>query len=302
MRIRPPRARALLWAMVAALVGACDAAEPPRSTPPESQPSSRPPEPRQDLPEEQRSVDLFGAWLVESVSAPRSPDQRPSREMILLIGNRELEILSQCVTIGPYIYGRIVGGGIGVRVPGPAMSDGAGATPPPPQCARALSPAEQAISPLLLAAEAVERKPDGSVMLKGEGGALLLRRPAGVLPNPRGEAPPPAVPPTLGAWRFVRINGRPVPPGEAMELMLRPGRLEWRSGCVNEVRSLARKGDALLSGPVDPFPICERGRSGMERAATRLFEAAVTASMTRDGSLRLEGSGIAAQLEPLAAP
>jgi len=28
----------------------------------------------------------------------------------------------------------------------------------------------------------------------------------------------------------------------------------------------------------------------------------VTASMTRDGSLRLEGSGIAAQLEPLAAP
>ncbi|MEA1014768.1 hypothetical protein [Sphingosinicella sp. LY1275] len=255
-------------------------------------------EPRQDLPEEQRSPDLFGAWLVEAVEAPKPVARDRSWDMVMLVGVRQLELLSQCVTIGPFDYGRTPGGGIAVRQP--VAPPRAGRSPPPVQCARALSPAEAAMPAVLLGATDVQRQADGMVLVAGPRGSALLRRPEGALRNPRGQAPPPRVPPLLGAWRFVSVDGRALPPGEEMELLLRPSRLEWRSGCVSAVRALRRDGDTLRAGESDMFPVCERGRSEAERSAERLFAGSVTPRMAADGRLRLEGSGVTAELVPLA--
>ncbi|WP_324750744.1 hypothetical protein SH591_04735 [Sphingomonas sp. LY54] len=253
--------------------------------------------PRQDLSDEQRSPDLFGAWLVEGIEAPKPVARDRSWEMVLLVGVRQLELLSQCVTIGPFDYGRTSGGGIAVRQPvAPPRAE----APPPAQCARALSPAEAAMPAVLLSATDVQRRQDGTVLLAGPRGSALLRRPEGALRNPRGQAPPPRVPLLLGAWRFVSVDGRTVPPGEAMELLLRPTQLEWRSGCVSAVRALHREGDTLRAGESDMFPVCERGRSEAERSAERLFAGSVTTRMDADGRLRLEGSGVTAELVPLA--
>ncbi len=120
----------------------------------------------------------------------------------------------------------------------------------------------------------------------------------GAFQNPRGQAPPP-VPPSLGAWRLASIDGRTIAPDASIELLLRPRYLEWRSGCVAEVRELEREGDRLLPGKADPYPVCERGRSKAELLAGRLFSGAVALQMRPDGRLRLQGSGVAAELEPL---
>jgi hypothetical protein len=103
----------------------------------------------------------------------------------------------------------------------------------------------------------------------------------------------------LGAWRLASIDGRTIAPDAGIELLLRPRYLEWRSGCVAEVRELEREGDRLLPGKADPYPVCERGRSKAELLAGRLFSGAVALQMSPDGRLRLQGSGVAAELEPL---
>ena len=288
----------LTMAVASLAVAGCEASEAPPA-PPASDPAIEPPEPRQDLPDEQRSPDLLGAWIVESVATPGPALQDRSWEMVLLVGVRQLELLSQCVTIGPFDYGRRAGGGIAVGPVTVAPGTGRATPPPPPQCARALSPAEGALPRLLLAAREVRREEDGTVSLAGPAGTVTLRRPKGALANPRGQAPPPRVPPPLGAWRFVTVDGRTLPPGEGMELLLRPSHIEWRSGCVSEVRELRSEGHLLLPGPSDPFPVCERGRSESERAAERLFGAPVAMRMAADGRLVLRGSGLTAELVPL---
>jgi len=254
-------------------------------------------EPRQDLPEEQSSPDLLGAWLVQTVTTPDPAPQYRSWDMILLVGVRQLELLSQCITIGPFDYGRTVGGGIAVRQTSVSPRPGMAATPP--QCARALSPAERAISSILLAASVVKRQRDGTVWLSGRAGALTIRRPQGALRNPRGQVPPPRVPPPLGAWRFVSMNGRTLAADQAMELLLRPMHLEWRSGCVSEVKELRRERDRLVPSAGDGFPVCERGRSDAERLAERLFAGSIAFRMDPEGRLRLEGAGVTAELDPL---
>lgn len=256
-------------------------------------------EPRQDLPEEQRSPDLFGAWLVQSVSTADSAPQDRFWDMVVLVGVRQLEVLSQCITIGPFDYGRTLGGGIGVRQTPVLPRPRATAAPVRVQCARALSPTESAMPSILLAAVDVKREADGSVMLSGRIGSVTLRRPSSALGNPRGQAPPPRVPPLLGAWRFASVNGRTLLPDERMELLLRPGRLEWRSGCVSEVKKLRSEGDKLILGDIDPFPICERGLSEAEQSASRLFIGTVVTRMGQDGRLSVQGSGVTAKLVPL---
>ena len=84
-----------------------------------------------------------------------------------------------------------------------------------------------------------------------------------------------------------------------MELLLRPHWLEWRSGCVSEVRELRTKRGLLVPGASDPFPVCERGRSEGELGVERLFAGSVSSRMERNGRLTLQGSGVTAQLEPL---
>ncbi len=84
-----------------------------------------------------------------------------------------------------------------------------------------------------------------------------------------------------------------------MELLLRPHWLEWRSGCVSEVRELRIERGLLVPGASDPFPVCERGRSEGELALERLFEGAVVTKMGPDGRLTLQSAGITAKLEPL---
>lgn len=280
------------------LLAACGPAQAPPAPPASDQlvPAT---EPRQDLPEEQRSPDLFGAWLVQTVTTSDPALQDRSWDIFLLVGVRQLEVLSQCITLGPFDYGRTVGGGIAVRQTSVLPRPGVAAAPPLPQCARMRSPAERSIPSILLAASDVKRRGDGTVALSGRAGAMTIRRPQAALRNPRGEAPPPRVPPPLGAWRFVRVNGRTLAPNQAMELLLRPKYLEWRSGCVSEVRALQREGGKLLPGDSDPFPACERGRSDAERLAERLFADTVAFRMDAEGRLRLQGSGITAELEPL---
>jgi len=257
---------------------------------------------REDLPEEQRSPDLFGAWLVERVEAPDPALQDRSWDMILLVGVRQLEVLSQCVTIGPFDYGRTEGGGIAIRQPSTQPSRPRPSGKPAPvivQCARALSPAEQALPRIFFAATDVERVGQNAISISGPSGALLLRRPSGALRNPRGQSPAPRTPLLLGAWRLVSIDGRAVQPAERVELLLRPRHLEWRSGCVHEVKELQVEGYVLHPGETEPFPVCERGRSEAERSLGKLFKAAVTADMMENGALTLHGSGVAAAFQPL---
>jgi hypothetical protein len=218
--------------------------------------------------------------------------------MVLLVGVRQLQILSQCITIGPFDYGRTTGGGIVVTpatvVPRPRPTN----MPAPVQCARALTPDEARIAPLLRSAREVSVR-GGIVSLTGPAGRLIIRRPSGALSNPRGEVPAPQTPPLLGAWRFVAVNGRTVLEGARMELLLRPHWLEWRSGCVSEVRELRIERGLLVPGASDPFPVCERGRSEAELGLERLFAGRVASRMERNGRLTLQGSGVTAQLEPL---
>lgn len=276
----------------------CKPAEAPPA-PPASGQAVQNAEPRQDLPDEQRSPDLFGAWVVESVGTPAPAPKDRSWDMILLVGARQLEVLSQCVTIGPFDYGRTGGGGIAVRQVAIPAGPQPGTMPPRVQCARALSPAEAAVSSILPSVVDVERKSGGAVSLTGRAGSITLRRPQGALSNPRGQMPPPRAPLLLGAWRFVSVDGRTLAANEGMELLLRPWHLEWRSGCVNEIKELRREGDNLVPGAADPFPVCERGRSKAELSAERLFTGTVATRMGQDARLRLEGSGIVAELVPL---
>ena len=293
------RAVKLAFAAATALtLTGCEGPQPTPAAPAQSAPDLAPAEPRGDFPEEQRAPDLFGAWLVQSVGAHDAGPADRGWETVLLVGNRQLEVLSQCITIGPFDYGRTGGGGIAVDQTPVAPRQGP-AVAPPPQCARTRSPAEQMMGPLLLAAYQVSRERDVTVRLSGPAGAMTLRRPVGALRNPWGEAPPPRLPPLLGAWRVTSVAGRTLPETEAMELVLRPQRLDWRSGCVNETRVLAREDGRLLPGEVDPFPVCERGRSEAEIAVERLLAGAITALMARDGRLTLRGSGVIAELAPL---
>lgn len=278
-------------------LAACGQTQAP-PTPPASNQIVHTAEPRQDLPEEQGLPDLFGAWLVQTVTTAGPAPQDQSWDIVLFVGVRQLEVLSQCVTIGPFDYGRTAGGGISVRLTSVSPRPGVAATPPP-QCARMRSPAERAIPSVLLAASDVKRLGDGTVALSGRAGALIIRRPEGALRNPRGEAPTPRVPPPLGAWRFVQVNGRTLAPDQAMELLLRPKHLEWRSGCVNEVKKLRHERDRLVLGDSDAFLVCERGRSEAERLAGPLFAGTVAFQMDAEGRLRLQGSGVTAELEPL---
>lgn len=280
-------------------MAACQPAPTPSAVP-EAETPQPPPEPRADLPTEQRSPDLFGAWLIEVAAAPGARQPEGWTEMILLVGNRQLQVQSQCVTVGPFDYGRTEGGGIVVSVPAPPRrSPESDMLQPPAQCARALSPAEAALAPILLAARTVKPDAAGSVTLAGQAGSLVLRRPTGALANPYGQAPPPALPPLLGSWRVLSLNGDALRPDERVELLLRPNHIEWRSGCVNESRLLRRDGDRLIPGEVDPFPVCERGRSDAEDAMERLLSAAVAARIAADGRLSLQGSGVVAELAPL---
>lgn len=287
----------LALASMSATIG-CRPPEPPPA--PQAVEQGLPAEPRADLPDEQRSSDLFGAWVVETVGSSGEAASASGWDQVLLVGSRQLEIISQCVTIGPFGYGRTVGGGIAVGQsevqPAPR---GAPGLPAPVKCARTLTPAERELGPLLLAAREVTPTGNGTITLSGPRGSLTARRPSGALNNPRGEAPPPSVPPLLGAWQFVSIEGRPLPSAARMEMLLTPNRIEWRSGCVNEARELRRGRDVLLPGKVDPFPVCERGRSPSERAAERLFAGSIAARMSRDGSLTVQGSGVVAELAPL---
>lgn len=290
--------RGLAFASLLILASCDPAGAPPAAPKDEATPTARvAPEPRHDLPDEQRWPDLFGAWRVVRIDAPLEVPQDRSWDMILLVGVRQIEALSQCIAIGPFDYGRTSGGGIAVRPI--AAPPAPGAEPPLPQCARSLSPAERALAPVLLAANEVARAPDGTVQLSGSSGTIVMRRPAGALANPRGESPPPRLPPPLGAWTFLSLDGRLVGAGGAMELLLRPRHLEWRSGCVSEVKALRRAGGRLLPGAAEPHPVCERGRSDGERVAGRLFAGPVTVMMRADGRLRLTGSGATADLIPL---
>ncbi len=296
--------RPVPWSGFAAAIGtslslaACGPTQAPPA-PPASDQVVHTAEPRQDLSEEQRSPDLFGAWLVQTVTTPGPALQDRSWDTVLLVGVRQLEVLSQCITIGPFDYGRTVGGGIAVRQTSVSPHPGVAAAPPPPQCARMRSPAERAIPSILLASSDVKRLGDGAVAISGRAGALTVRRPEGALRNPRGEAPPPRLPPPLGAWRFVRVNGRPLAADQAMELLLRPKHLEWRSGCVSGVKELRQERDKLVSSDSDAFPVCERGRSEAERLAARLFAGTVAFQTDAEGRLRLQGSGVTAELDPL---
>lgn len=255
--------------------------------------------PRNDLPGEQRSTEFFGSWLVRILSANGTALQNYASDMILLVGINQLEVISQCVTIGPFEYFRTSTGGIRVEQIEVHPRRGPAASPAPVQCARALSPAEAAVGPLLLGATEIQARTDGTVLLSGDEGTMILSRPAGTLKNPRGQAPPPPVPPSLGAWRFLTVNGRTLPSNEKMELLLRPGHIEFRSGCVSDVRGLRRDGDHLLPGDVEPIAACERARSPTEALVETLISAPVATRMERDGRLRLHGSGVTAELVPL---
>lgn len=294
------QARLAILLVTASALIACERTGAP-SVPTVPRSSALPIDGREDRPEEQRSPDLYGAWVVEAIASPDRTPLENYNDMILLVGARQLEVLSQCVTFGPFDYGRTVGGGITVRQPSATriLPTSDGARPPPVQCARMLSPAEQALPGLLFSARPVRRNPDGSLTLSGGGGTMEIRRPAGALDNPRGEAPPPPRPPLLGAWRFVSIDGHAVGYDERMELLLRPQYIEWQSGCVNEVRQLDRNGDMLMPGASDAFPVCERGRSEAEIAVEKLFAAPIAADMGRKGRLTLAGSGVTAELVPL---
>ena len=305
MRLRPPKAWCAFVAAAILAAGGCKPAEGP-STPQEpgapvaSGATPALPGARQDLPEEQRTPDLFGAWRVESVAAPDRRIHYDSMPMLLLVGNRELQILSQCITIGPFDYARTPGGGIAISqavvTPRPPGSDVA---PAPVQCARALSPAEGTLGPLLLTARTVKPEADGGVVVAGSAGAMTIRR-LGVLPNPGGEAPPPRVPPLLGAWRVLVIDGRRLNEySQRMELLLRPAHIEWRSGCINSTKTLTLDGATLIPGEAEPFPVCERGRTEAEDAMSRLLDRPIAARMEHDGGLGLSGSGVAAELAPL---
>lgn len=294
-------ARLALGIVSALVLSACQPAPTPPASPDpdasvEAPRSNAAPEPRADLPTEQRSPDLFGSWLVETVATPGAPLRERYWDMALLVGNRQLEILSQCVTIGPFDYGRTDGGGIVVSQPAlrPRLSP---SDPVPSQCARGLTPAEQAAAPILLAARTVKHDPSGAVTVAGEAGSLVLRRPVGALANPHSQTPPPKTPPLLGAWRLATLGGREV--RERIELLLRPTRIEWRSGCVNESRALRSDRNRLLPGEVDPFPVCERGRREGEKAMERLLSGPVEARTSADGRLRMSGSGVTAELVPL---
>ena len=291
---------------MALIASACGPAQtPPGAQEPETsvaiqRPDAAHPEPRSDLPTEQRTPDLFGTWLIETVAKSGAGPRERYSDMILLVGNRQLEVLSQCVTIGPFDYARTAGGGIVISQPEVRpRPPSAAPAPAPVQCARALSPAEQALAPILLAARTVTPGRGGTVALAGQAGTVAMRRPAGALANPRGQAPPPRTPPLLGTWQLVALDGRPLIADERIELLLRPGRIEWRSGCVNETRTLSRDRDSLILGEVDPFPVCERGRSPAERALETLLSAALKARTSADGRLTLQGSGVIAELAPL---
>jgi hypothetical protein len=255
-------------------------------------------EPGQDLPAEQRSPDLFGAWLIESIAAPDPALQSSSWDTVLLVGLRQLEAHSQCITFGPFEYGRTAGGGITVSLQPVRPRSGPAGGPPTVQCARGRSPAEQALPRVLLAATEVKAR-GGKIILSGSAGTMILRRPEGALRNPRGEAPPPATPPWLGAWRFTTVDKHPLRADERIELLLRANRLEWRSGCVGEAREVRIDRDLVRPGEVDPFPVCERGRSQAELALDRLFARPVVTRMDANGRLMLEGAGATAELEPL---
>jgi hypothetical protein len=292
-----PARLALLLGAVFASAGCEQAEAPPAPAPAPAGPAF---EPRQDLPEETRALDLFGAWLVTSVRAPAPVQWEQGHQTLLLAGSRQLEILSQCVRIGPFTYGRLDRDGIAISQSEPTVAPAPDRdVPPPVQCTRTLSPMESILPRILLTAERVVRQADGSVLLSGQAGALVLRRPDGALANPRGEAPPPERPPLIGAWRFVEVNERPLPAGGAIELLLRPPIIEWRSGCVNEARMLMVDGDRLLPGPVDPFPVCERGRDETELAIGRMTSGPIVTRMQRNGRLSLSGSGVTAELVPL---
>lgn len=220
--------------------------------------------------------------------------------MILLVGLRQLEVLSQCVTIGPFDYDRTAGNGIVIRQPSakprPKAAPGA---PVVSQCARGLSPAEQALPRIFFAASEVKHEGPDRISISGPSGSVTAQRPEGVLRNPRGNRPAPAMPLLLGAWRFVTIDGRTLEPAQRMELLLRPRHVEWRSGCVSEVRYLHVEGNVLHPGENEPFPVCERGRSPAELSAGKLLDDPVTARMREDGALTLSGSGVTAELQPL---
>lgn len=292
------RARLLILRGACFALAACEPAE--RSSAPTPAPAAPAVQPRQDLPEDVRALDLFGAWIVEAILPGPTVPAELGWEMVLLVGSRQLELLSQCVTIGPFAYGRRDHDGIVVSQPEPPVRI-AGASPvqPPPRCTRMLSPAEQVAPRILLTADRVTRRPDGALLLSGQAGSLVLRRPAAALANPRGQQPPPQRPPLIGAWRFLRVNGRDLPPNEGMELLLRPPVIEWRSGCVNEVRTVSQDGERLLPGAVDPYPVCERGRDEAELAVGKLTSGPIDTRMQRNGRLSLSGSGVTAELVPL---
>lgn len=264
-----------------------------------SAPGAGIPPARADLRTEEGSPDLFGAWIVRQVTNSQPAAQSESWDTILLIGLDQLEVLSQCITIGPFDYDRTVGGGISVRQSPVVPRASPANLPAPVKCARMLSPAEATLGPLLLAAREVRANADGTIAISGPAGTLVAHRPAGALRNPHGNMPPPRLPPLLGAWRFVAIDGRVLPPNERMELLLRPNRIEWRSGCIREARERAGGETRLIPGGAIPASVCERMETASESAVGRLIGNPMIARMSQDGKLQLQGSGVTAQLEPL---
>jgi hypothetical protein len=257
------------------------------------------PEQRADLRAEEGSPDLFGAWIVEGVGTSDTQAQAEPWDTVLLVGLNQLEVLSQCVTIGPFDYHRTGGGGIAVRQATGTSRARPANVPTPTMCTRGLTSRERVLGPLLLAAQKVTVAKDGTISLLGPAGTLTARRPAGPLRNPRAYFPAPRLPPLLGAWRFVSVNGRMLPASQRMELLLRPRYLEWRSGCIHEARQLAATDNRLIPGEIEPLGVCERMETEAEKAVGRMVANPVAIRREQDGRLRLHGSEVTAELEPL---
>jgi hypothetical protein len=167
------------------------------------------------------------------------------------------------------------------------------------QCARALSPDEQIASRILLTAERALRRPDGSVVIQSQAGSLLLRRPPAALANPRGNVPS-ARAPAADRRLALRRGERAHPPARRSH-GAPPAPLDDRVALGLRQRSAdaRRRGRTPAAGGVDPFPVCERGRSEAEQAIGRLVAGPIDTVLQRSGRLTLTGSGVTARLVPL---
>lgn len=246
--------------LVAALVASCAPA--PRA--PAAEPEAAAPLAAVSL------TSLQGAWRAEAVDG-RPMDARefenhgPTR---VVVEAGRIRAQSQCV---PFAW---------------RVSEDAGRLTLAPEdvgavCQRSRSAWETAFEAAMTGAAAARPRADGTVLLEGPRGTVLLRR-----------EPPPRPAAIEGVWRLEYLDGVNAEAfgSEPIVLTIGPDTIRAQAGCAAFLWRYERDFDALRLTRGNPGEMCARGLSDWERRFERVTDAVNRASVDHMGVLRLTGA------------